>query len=191
MAKRELPTIEILHKLLVCDAIAGKLYWRERDVNMFKLTGVGGAYGNCCRWNARFSGKEAFTTNDGDGYLTGEIYEQKFRAHRIVWAMNYGEWPNQIDHLNGIRKDNRLKNLRSVTSLENSRNNTMPINNTSGVCGVGWYKSSGKWVASIGVYGRRVHLGYFTDINDATDARKSAEKKYGFSSRHGKSTSAS
>ena len=190
MANRELPTIEMLHKLLVCDASAGKLHWRERDVSMFKETGSGGSLGNCARWNARFAGKEAFTTNDGDGYRTGEIHGHKFRAHRVMWAMMTGEWPNQIDHRNGIRDVNRLKNLRSVTCLENSRNAAMPVNNTSGICGVGWYKPGEKWVASIGVGGKKVHLGYFADINEAADVRKSAEKKYGFSDRHGESTPA-
>ncbi len=101
--------------------------------------------------------------------------------------MVHDEWPrDQIDHINGVRTDNRIGNLRSVTSRENSRNLKLPTNNTSGRIGVMWSGRDSKWLAVIQVDGGKKHLGYFDNFEDASNARKAAELKYDFHENHGR-----
>lgn len=178
--------IEMLNRLLDCNPDTGFLTWKKRTVDLFD----GGKYSaerDCARWNGQFAGKSALATDNGQGYKRGRIFSTTCLSHRVVWAMVHGEWPaGEIDHINGMRDDNRLVNLRAVTRAENMRNAAMPITNTSGVMGVSWYKPSQKWCAFINVKGKRKHLGYFTDKADAIAARAAAEAKYGFHENHGR-----
>lgn len=173
MTKENLPSIEYLHKRLRYEPETGKLFWRDCE-EMPEW------------WRARYAGTEAFTPDDGRGYRSGAIGGVKFKAHRVIWALHTGEWPSdQIDHLNGFRDDNRIINLRVVTSKENNRNASMQRNNTSGVCGVYWHKAAGKWKAQITVDGSYKHLGLFTAFEDAAEARAEALRQHGFTDRHG------
>lgn len=97
-----------------------------------------------------------------------------------------GETPDgmQIDHINHDRSDNRIQNLRMVTKISNGRNLTKKINNTSGVTGVSWYKSRGKWRVQIMVDRKSMHIGYFSDFESAVAARISANERYGFHKNH-------
>lgn len=84
----------------------------------------------------------------------------------------------QIDHINNKKNDNRKINLRKVTDSQNNMNRKLRSNNTSGVTGVYWDKSSQKWFAQIVANKEKKFLGYFNDFNDAVTARKDAEEKY-------------
>jgi hypothetical protein len=127
-----------------------------------------------------------FTTKDGNGYLCGRFEKIQLLAHRVSWALYYGEWPsNQIDHINGIRDDNRIENLRDVSHQQNGRNQKRHSTNTSGVCGVRWDSCRSKWRARIRIGSYHKHLGYYDTIEDAEKARKNAEVLAGFSERHG------
>lgn len=183
MTTIDLPSQAMLNKILRYDG--EKLFWRERPVDMFE------AAGEAKRWNTRYAGEEAFTTDGDNGYKQGRIFGRKYLAHRIIWKLVHGTDPEQVDHINGIRDDNRIENLRSVTSQENLKNQKMCSNNTSGVMGVYWYKRLGKWSARIMVAGKNKHLGYFTDKFDAIKARKNAEKEHGFHTNHGRIEDAS
>jgi hypothetical protein len=109
---------------------------------------------------------------DGDGYRV--VSPRSFKAHRIVWAMTYGYWPgHQIDHINGVRNDNRLCNLREATVAQNQQNQRASPRNASGYPGVSWHKRIGKWEAHITVDGRRHHLGLFDTAREAYAARPS------------------
>lgn len=184
MAKKNLPTIEMLHKLLVCDAEAGKLYWRKRTPDMF-VDGKRKASHVCSIWNIRYAGKEAFTSNN-KGYRYGTVFNGPVSAHRIIWVMVHGEWPDQIDHINHNRSDNRIGNLRDVSIAENNKNRTMVKHNKSGATGVYWKKKNNKWAASISVNGTVKHIGLFRCITAAAFAHKMAAIKYGFNLNHGK-----
>jgi hypothetical protein len=105
-------------------------------------------------------------------------------AHRLAWLYVYGELPNHIDHINGIRSDNRIKNLRSVTQQENNLNKKIFKNNSSRVSGLSWLKTTGKWRVRIGVSGKYKSIGCFRYKWDAICARKSAENKYGYHLNH-------
>jgi hypothetical protein len=91
----------------------------------------------------------------------------------------HGVWPeDQIDHINRDRADNRIENLREVTNKQNQQNRSTNSDNTSGHTGVSWYKPYSKWRAQIKHNHKVIHLGYFTNIEDAIAARKAAEKLY-------------
>lgn len=146
-----------------------------------------GAEWNSKKWNTRYAGTEAFTATDGRGYHYGQIYKKPYRAHRVGWLLHYGFWPkDQIDHINGDRKDNRISNLRDVSNAENSKNHCLRGDNTSGVPGVGWCSRKKKWRARIMEGGRETHVGYFDDFQMAVLMRKEAETQRGFHSNHGR-----
>jgi hypothetical protein len=180
MYKREDITPEILRQLLRHEPDTGKLFWLPRDRMWFKTDR------SCSTWNSRYGGKEAFTTVDM-GYKQGSVLDLKIRAHTVAWAIHYGVMPSHsIDHINGDRSDNRIKNLRDVPHSVNGKNQALRRNNTSGALGVSWWSHRGVWAAAIMVNSRRVHLGYFADKEDAIRVRKDAEKRFGFHENHGR-----
>lgn len=122
-----------------------------------------------------------------DGYLQVNVGYRFRRVHRIVWEMFNGDIPEgmQIDHINHIRTDNRIENLRLVTCKENSKNKSRSKNNRSGVTGVYFDNYSSKWKAQIKTDNGIKHLGRFLDISDAIAARKLAEEKLGYHKNHG------
>lgn len=103
-----------------------------------------------------------------NGYIEISINNKRYYAHRLAWLIYYGFWPEcQIDHINGVRDDNRICNLRIATNMQNQYNAKKPKNNTSGVKGVYWQKQVKKWQAYCDVNGKRYHLGLFSDIERA------------------------
>ena len=108
-----------------------------------------------------------------NGYVTIAIRRSAYKAHRLAWLYVYGEWPDNIDHINGSPVDNRISNLRSVTFEENGKNMKLNSNNSSGLMGVHWHALSKKWQARITCNKTRLHLGYFRDFFEACCARKS------------------
>lgn len=122
-----------------------------------------------------FAMQPAGTINKG-GYLVVYVGGQRFYAHRTAYAMATGNWPDGIlDHVNQIKTDNRIGNLRVVTKAENANNSGLPSNNTSGFKGVVWSKKYGKWAARIVVGGKQRHLAYCDDIETAAIVRRIAE----------------
>lgn len=183
---KELPSPELLRKLLRYDLATGKMYWLPRTPDMFS-NGSRGKDHNCNIWNSRHSGTEAFTSSNPGGYLHGALLGHRVLAHRIAWAIHHGAWPcKQIDHINGVRSDNRIENLRDVTWSENQRNVKRKSTNTSGVTGVSWFKELGKWRADICINGKNYYLGSFSSKRDAVSAREEANEKYGYHVNHGR-----
>lgn len=171
---------EILPEILIADFGSGRLFWRERPMDMFSSDA------QMKRFNSVYLGKEAFAGRDAYGYKCGTIFYKTYKAHRVIWAMKYGEWPSlEIDHINGVPDDNRIENLRVVSTSINARNAKMRTHNTSGANGVNWSKSRGLWEARIAIAGKRRFLGAFANIDDAIAARKAAESGNRFTSRHG------
>ena len=176
----ERPTPELLHKILRYVPETGELYWRERTSDLHAVDSLRRA------WNKRYAGKEAMTTKHYKGYLYGCIFNKKLFAHRVIFAMVYGYWPEQVDHINHKKSDNRIENIREVTAAENNRNAPLISTNTSGYNGVRWDKNSGKWIASMDFKGKYKHLGCFGCVTAAAVVRKIADIKCGFHPNHGR-----
>ena len=122
----------------------------------------------------------------GNGYIYVGYKNKKYLAHRLIWLLNYEEWPIQIDHTNRIKTDNRLCNLRNVVPQDNCRNTPIRITNTSKVVGVYWDKINNKWMSYINDNHKKINLGRFNNLFDAVCARKSAEIQYNFHPNHGR-----
>lgn len=169
-----------LRELLEYDPQTGVLSWREPSCSWFKSPGHWRAYKD---WVA---GRGPFTSEHSAGYLVGNVLSRQMLAHRVAWAVFYGVWPEQIDHINHDKKDNRLTNLRDAPQRENAKNASMREDNTSGVVGVTWSRTRRKWAAQIVVDYKTIPLGRYTTFAEAVRARKEAEQKYGFHENHGK-----
>lgn len=184
-ARREI-TPEMARELLEYDPASGALKWKRRDSSLFADTTFGGREGLAKAWNKMWAGKPAFRKIDKDGYLAGKIFAKSYQAHRVAWAVYYGEWPDgQIDHINHDPTDNRLENLRVVSPVGNGRNKRLPSNNKSGTPGVSWDEKLQRWRCYIGVGHKNVYVGRFKTKEAAVEARKLAEHRFGFHPNHG------
>ena len=136
MAKRSLPCPTVARLLLRYEPETGQLFWKARP----RAFGPAGA---------AKAGAAAFDCPTVYGYLQGGICGGVVVAHRVIWAIVHGLWPNQIDHINGDRADNRLANLREVDDAENRKNTALRADNKSGHHGVRWSEKLGRWRAEI------------------------------------------
>lgn len=180
---RKTPEIEpsLLAEIVDYDPETGILLWKVRPREHFASDRAFG------RWRTMMAGQPAFAQPDPSGYLAGQLAKQTYRAHRVAWALSSGEWPQgQIDHINGIKTDNRASNLRVVSNQENTRNAKKPRTNTSGYVGVYWFAPRKRWRAAIGLSGKVKTIGYYDTKEEAAAARKEAERQYGFHEKHGR-----
>ena len=153
------------------DRGSGVLYWRKRNRNTIRHKYVAG------------SSKGAT-----DGYRRVGIKGKIYQEHRIIMVLCFGHIPEnaEIDHINHVRDDNRLDNLRFVTQGENLKNQSVSSKSTTGVTGVYFSKSRNKFVAQIKV-NRQVHyLGIYSTLEEAAAARAEANLKFNFHANHGK-----
>jgi len=152
-------TINRIKELLLYDHETGIFRWK-----VMRGGSLPGSIAGSLTWN---------------GYHHIMIDGKNYRAHRLAWLYIYGEWPTiDIDHVDGDRTNNKIENLRLALRSQNNINSGPPKNNTSGIRGVYWNKKAGKFTASIGVNGKSIYLGLFSSIEEALDARISAEIKY-------------
>lgn len=147
-------------------------------------------------WQLLWKVKKAARVKIGDiaggkdkyGYQIVSVNYRLFKCHRIIWALFYGEWPSgSIDHINGVKDDNRIENLRVVTHQENLRNQKKRKTNKTGVHGISRQRALSKWQVFITVDYKNIYLGVYEDFFEAVCARKSAELQYGFHVNHGRS----
>lgn len=108
-----------------------------------------------------------------NGYVIGG--REKIRMHRLLIC---AKGSDIVDHINGNRLDNRMCNLRIVTTKQNSYNKGLLSSNTSNVTGVHFHKKANKWCASITHNGKYIYLGLYKDKEEAIIVRKNAELKY-------------
>lgn len=125
--------------------------------------------------NRTLPGDKAGYMNDG-GYMMCVIDKQKIRLHHAAWAMSFGEMPDgNLDHINGVRHDNRISNLRIATKSQNMQNTAVRQDNKTGIKGVHFRKDTGKYSAQIVVDGKATYLGCFDSLEGAENARLQAE----------------
>jgi hypothetical protein len=154
-----------LLRIISYDPVLGDLRWRARDDRDHS-------------WNMRFA-DEIAGSDQANGYHYVNFNGKLRLAHRIAWFYMTGDWPvGQIDHINGIRSDNRWLNLRVVTQTQNSANQGLRSTNSSGVKGVSWSKAKNLWLATIVVNGKSIFLGYHKTLDEAASARAAANEKY-------------
>lgn len=121
----------------------------------------------------RHKGKDAFNTINGAGYRQGMLDGVHILAHRAAWAIHYGEWPPSdmlIDHIDGNKSNNSIRNLRLADRFQNRWNAKNRPNKQSGYTGVTWCASKNKWRAQI--TNRRIthHIGYYKCEKEAAAA---------------------
>lgn len=156
-------------KLYRYDYETGVLYWRWRVNSRVPKT------------------PEAGAQNKSSGYLSVRVHGRLYQVHRVVMLMCYGFYGEglEVDHINHVRNDNRLVNLRFVTHRGNMRNQSVSSKNTSGVTGVYFSKAKKKYIAQIEVNREAIYLGIFDTLESAAEARRQADRKYKFNSNHG------
>jgi hypothetical protein len=174
-------TQKYLKECLRYNPATGVFTWKRRPLSHFSKKQGQRVF------NSKFALKDTGESTCMNGYRRIRIDDILYRAHRLCWLYVFGNLPeHQIDHVNGVRHDNRIHNLRAVTNRENCLNAALRSDNKSGAHGVDWFKSRGKWRSRIKDNGKEIHLGYFDDISKAIAARKSAEILYGYHKNHGR-----
>lgn len=174
--------LNYVNSVLLYHPDTGVFIWKRREAKMFSNPN----YAN--PWNARFAGKDAGSIKS-TGYVYIRLNNKLWLAHRLVWVIyNQIDIEDQlvIDHINHNPSDNRIINLRAVSQSENMKNMPLLAINKSGCHGVYYCKNKEKWAAQILIDGTNRHLGYFSDINEAIEKRKSTEIANGFHANHGK-----
>jgi hypothetical protein len=120
-----------------------------------------GALSNRVRRGRGRAGEAVGTIND-KGYLVARVDGRLYYVHRLVWLLIHGSHPRvHIDHVNGVRTDNRLCNLREATPAENQQNRVAVRGSTSRHVGVSWSTARRMWRAQIAVNGVNKSLGDF------------------------------
>lgn len=172
----------LVRELFEYDEVLGVLVWRERPREHFSTVRAWRAR------NSRYAGKDAGHV-DPDGYTYIHVLGRRHLAHRLIWLYVTGSYPEGLlvlDHIDGCRSNNRFGNLRTVTRIQNDRNQRRPRNNTSGRIGVVWDRSRRAWLAQIRVNDSLKHLGRYSDFKEACRARAAGERENGFHKNHGK-----
>jgi hypothetical protein len=115
-----------------------------------------------------------------EGYIQITFDYKRYFAHRLAWFYMYGYFSIlQIDHINEIKDDNRIINLRLVTAKQNSQNISKPnIDNTSGFKGVSWSKPNKNWRATIKISGKSKFLGSYNTPEEASEVYLAAKRRY-------------
>ena len=175
MAYDRIPTPAQVRQLLDYDPETGVLTWRTRSKDWFE----GSAY--CAdrlanTFNKQFAGKEAFACRNAKGYRYAKLIGRNEMGHRVAFAHFHGRWPDdEIDHINGVRDDNRIANLREADRSLNMRN----THSVKGYCFEKGRRST-PWSAYIAHEGKSIRLGRFATEAEAAAARRAAEERYGY-----------
>ena len=126
--------------------------------------------GNLIRKTGRLGevGQIAGCLHKGTGYIHVKIKAKAFKAHRLVFLYHHGYLPEFVDHIDGDKTNNKIENLRAATKEENSQNQKIRSNNTSGCKGVSWNKILKKWQVSLCKNYKPIYLGLYEDLELAS-----------------------
>ncbi len=158
MPPKKLPSKEILSLYFRYEKESGKFFWKEGITMRHGVVSLGK--------------EEAGTLCNGYVVLNFKHKEKKYRckAHRVAFFLETGEEPIVIDHINRIRNDNRIENLRAADHTLNCINQGLRKDNKTNIKGVNWHKSSRRWVAQIQVEKKKHWIGSFLYKQEAEDA---------------------
>lgn len=155
---KPIPTAERVRELLDYEPKTGLLRWRVRKSSRSPIGSIAGSLSD-------------------QGYILIRVDWRACRAHRLAWLYTHGVWPTgDIDHINGVRNDNRLTNLRDVPHRINQQNTRMSKRTAkSGFAGA--YPHQGKFKSSIQIDGKGLHLGVFDTAEQASLAYFEAKRR--------------
>lgn len=157
-------TIGYIRNTLSYDPDTGIFRWKSRDDVRLSIRHI-------------FKGQEAGIIAK-NGYRVIRIMSQHFLGQRLAWVIMTGEWPKEeMDHINGVRADNRWTNLRSATKSQNCVNRKVSSRNTSGYKGVSLERRTNKWLAAIKIAGRSIRLSTYATPEEAHVVYVAASKK--------------
>jgi len=115
-------------------------------------------------------------TQDPSGYIRIQVDRKLYWAHRLAFYLVTGQEPDEVDHINRLKSDNRWENLRAASRDQNGANLGLRSDNTSGFPGVSWNPKARKFQAYITSFRKMTSLGYFSTLEDAAQARFEAEE---------------
>lgn len=149
--------INKIRKAISYDPVSGSLFW------------------NINRGGSAKAGTVAGTVNS-KGYIVVGLFGKRYQAHRLAWFIYFGNWPvDQVDHVDGNKINNSIRNLREATNSENCRNRSIKSTNKAGYKGVSKLPS-GRFSSEISSSGNRVYLGSFDTAEHAHAAYCRAAK---------------
>lgn len=153
------PSVALLREVFDYDASTGELRWRVRPAP-----------------RSRARAGDLAGSFDADGYRRVKFQGAQRQAHRVIWAFVTGAWPDEVDHDDGDRANNRWTNLRAATSSQNQQNiQKARAGSASGTVGVSWNARAGRWQAAIGVDRKGYYLGLFESVEGARSAYLAAK----------------
>src|SRR5258705_2712230 len=154
-----IPDLDKLKECLSYDTATGLFTWKKAKSHSIKVGQAAGFIDN--------------------GYVMIRFDRHNYGAHRLAWFYTYGEWPpNELDHVNRDRSDNRITNLRLATASENQANRGATLRNSSGFKGVTFHKGKQLWMTVIRVHAKRIFLGYCRTAKEAGSAYNKAAREY-------------
>ena len=143
---------ELVRELFDCPPEGG-LVWKKKT-NALSRAKIGEQAG--CRYK--------------DGYIIVLLKKCPIPAHRIIFLWHHGWLPPTIDHINGIKDDNRIENLRAATYSQNNMNRKSDAN-CHGLKGVSYSTyNKRRFRATITVNGKYIHIGVFDTAQEAHEA---------------------
>lgn len=155
--------------LKVCfdyDSQTGDLIWKRRPRSHFRSLLA------FSMWNGKNAGKKAGSPNPVDLYFSTKVDGRLIKNHRIIWKLIFNEEPEVVDHINRVRTDNRVSNLRACSRDENAKNRTVKAMSATGLKGV--HKKNNRFQAYIQSDKKFIILGSFASAEEAAQAHREA-----------------
>lgn len=156
---KQYPTqLELKSLFRYCET--GNLYWKTQKQGRLKDRPVG--------------------FKNADGYIQVTIDGERYQLHRLIYILHHGDIPNGyvVDHISGESNNNRVENLQPITNHQNITKKKMSKYNKSGFRGVSWDSKKNKWRVQIYLNKKRIHVGYFNELEEAALSYDNAAIKY-------------
>lgn len=158
-------SLAYLNECLDYDADSGILSWKRTRPDYHFKTQARKKW-----WTVRYGGRE-ITCIANNGYIVFNLLKVLYLAHRVCFAIanqiEMDDLPEQIDHKDTCKTNNRAENFRAADAMKNGWNTSLSKNSTSGLKGVSWGKQRGMWRSTISINKKHTHLGFFNTKEDA------------------------
>lgn len=144
--------VERVKQIIAYDPLSGVFTWKENRGGSAKVGSKAGAY------------------READGYTHIFIFGKQWLAHRLAWTLENNLIPDcmEVDHIDGDRQNNAIRNLRLATSSQNKFNACLRKDSVTGVKGVGYDKKRKKWTGRVRADGEIVRA-RFDSMEEAAE----------------------